>query len=199
MPPTSTLGAKTRMRYEKIARYRATNRYTDAHIAGIVGLTPGGLAQAILSQEYKDIEAEVFKDHLENVESGLREDEEEIREAARAAVPLALRTLVNAVTQSKDLRTAVAAAKLLIENDPNRTLTSSARGSASGNGGGEGPQLPESVITHLTIQSNKVVTEIRTGVGGDTTTITAMAQTPAPAAQPKDRKHPLVMQEEGEA
>ena len=184
MPPAGGTNSKTLMRYEVIAKYRVTGRYTDAMIAGVVGLTPQGLAQAVLRPEYQAIEAKALQDHLDNVDGFLEDEAEQIRTITRAAVPLALQGLVEAVSQKKDLRSMLAAAKMIIDLDPNRTLQAAPKLASGSEGGQDGPQLPENVIAHLTTQSNRVVTEIKTNAQGQTTVTTTV---------------PLVLQEEGNA
>jgi hypothetical protein len=143
---------------------------TDQKIAEMVGMSPGGLALAIRTPEYKEIEAGIFEGRLTQIDYDLAEQDEEIKKHARAAVPAALRALVDGVTQRRDLRSALLAAKTILQFDPSHTLSDSPlRGGAGGSGGTGGlggaegaPQLPENVIAYLSLQGNKVVAEIRT-------------------------------------
>jgi hypothetical protein len=207
------------MRYEQIARYRASGRMTDAKVAEMVGMSPGGLALALRTPEYKEIEAGVFEGRLTQIDYDLAEQDEEIKKHARAAVPAALRALVDGVTQRRDLRSALLAAKTILQFDPSHTLSdSSLRGEAGGSGGTGGlggaegaPQLPENVIAHLSLQGNKVVAEIRTssrGPGGSSVSHSQEtplepkteihAERPAEQIQETSVKQPLVVMPEGE-
>jgi len=136
---------------------------TDAAIADIVGLTPTGLALAVKTSAYLAIEQEVREGRLSELEEEIDSERNQIRRMATAAVPAALRALVETVSQKQDLRSALQAAKTILQFDPAKTLTeASPRSGASGEAGSSGgPQLPENVIAYLSIQGNLVVGQMK--------------------------------------
>jgi hypothetical protein len=80
--------------------------------------------------------------------------------------------LVDGVTQRRDLRSALVAAKTILQFDPDKTLTEQGKAPAFGGDFPEGdprrgPQLPENVIAYLSMQGNKVVAEIRCSPSGN--------------------------------
>jgi hypothetical protein len=193
---------------------------SDQKIADMVGLTPQALALAIKTPTYKEIEDGLLEGRLTQIDEQLAGEDEQIRDLARAAVPAALRALVEGVTQRRDLRSALVAAKTILQFDPNKTLTEQGKAPAFGDNDPRsgGPQLPENVIAYLSLQGNKVVAEIRTsshpsvsvsGEGLDSTAnevgdcdgkadVIAQAQRPSIPSIPSN-PIPMVLQEEGEA
>ena len=207
--PSGAPNTKSIIRYEQIARYRVAGRMSDQKIADMVGLTPQALALAIKAPTYKEIEDGLLEGRLTQIDEQLAGEDEQIRDLARAAVPAALRALVDGVTQRRDLRSALVAAKTILQFDPNKTLTEQGKAPVQPGGDG-GPQLPENVIAYLSLQGNKVVAEIRTsshpsvsvsGEGLDSTAkevgdCDGKADVIAQAQRPPI---PLILQEEGEA
>ena len=165
--------SKSIIRYEQIARYRVAGRLSDQKIAEMVGLTPLRLSQIVNGDPtYKEIEESLLEGRLSAIDMQLAGEEEEIRNIARAAVPAALRALVDGVTQRRDLRSALVAAKTILQFDPDKTLTEQGKAPAFGGDFPEGdprrgPQLPENVIAYLSMQGNKVVAEIRCSPSGN--------------------------------
>ena len=208
--PAGAINTKSVIRYEQIARYRVAGRMSDQKIADMVGLTPQALALAIKTPTYKEIEDGLLEGRLTQIDEQLAGEDEQIRDLASAAVPAALRALIDGVTQRRDLRSALVAAKTILQFDPNKTLTEQGKAPALGDGSSGGPQLPENVIAYLSLQGNKVVAEIRTsshpsvsvsGEGLDSTAnevgdCDGKADVIAQAQRPPI---PLILQEEGEA
>jgi hypothetical protein len=108
----------------QVARWRICG-ITDKKIAQLIGMTPSGLAQLLATQEYQDYEAALMNGHLSEMDKALAGKIGVIHDQCRQAVPAALRTLVDVVTQRRDLKAAMAAAKEILDRDPDRTLTSS--------------------------------------------------------------------------
>src|SRR5208282_3000103 len=115
------MSIKHKMRMEQVARYRVAG-CKDALIAQLVGLTQAGLAVLVAGPEYKEIETAVFTGQISDLDRALAGKVKAIQEEARIAVPAALRTLVEACNQRRDLKTALAAAKTIIEIDPDQTF-----------------------------------------------------------------------------
>ena len=211
--PAGSLNSKSVIRYEQIARYRVAGRMSDAKIAEMVGLTPQALTLAIKTPTYKEIEEGLLEGRLTQIDEQLAGEDDQIRDLARAAVPAALRALVEGVTQRRDLRSALVAAKTILQFDPNKTLTEQGKAPVERGSGDSGPQLPENVIAYLSMQGNKVVAEIRTSSQPsvavlDEGPILATTQPPPRDAVPDvalvattvdQVQLPLILQAEGEA
>ena len=118
------MSVKHKMRMEQVARYRVAG-LKDAAIASLVGLTQAGLAVLVSSPEYKELENAIFTGQISDLDRALAGKVKAIQEEARVAVPAALRTLVEACNQRRDLKTALAAAKTIIEIDPDKTFSPS--------------------------------------------------------------------------
>jgi hypothetical protein len=168
------IATKTNIRLQQIARYRITGRIGDARIAELVGLTPPGLARILALPEYKELEESLLEGHISQMDEELSGNLEELRSNMRTAVPLALRSLVETVQQRRDLRAALAAAKEIIELDPDRTFTKVSKNtdnapSSEFNPGATGDaKLVASIVSH----GNAVAMEIRATNGSNTTTTT---------------------------
>jgi 2-phospho-L-lactate guanylyltransferase (CobY/MobA/RfbA family) len=87
-------------------------------------MSPAGVANIMQSQEYKDHEAALLNGHLSAMDQALAGKVEVIHNEFKAAVPAAMRCLVDTVTQRRDLKAAMTAAKEILDRDPQRTLVS---------------------------------------------------------------------------
>lgn len=163
--PTQTgPNSKLYIRMQNVARYRVSGRFSEARVAEMVGLTPSGLASLVKNPDYIEIENALLEGRLSSIDEQLSADIDAKKEVMRRAVPAALSFLVEGVLQRKDLRTALACAKTIIENDPDKTFASSID-AGKGNGGGgmeDAPTLPGDIVASLAVQGNKVIAEIKT-------------------------------------
>jgi hypothetical protein len=114
----------TNIKIPQIARWRIAG-ITDTKIAQMLGMSGSGLAALLASQEYIDYEAALMNGHLSAMDRALAGKVEAIHQECRQAVPAALRALVDTVTQRRDLKAALAAAKEILDRDPDRSLVAS--------------------------------------------------------------------------
>lgn len=98
---------------------------SDKKIADMLGMTVSGLARLLATSEYVEYEAALMNAHLSAMDRALAGKVEAIQNECRVAVPAALRALVDVVTQRRDLKAAFAAAKEILDRDPDRTLPAS--------------------------------------------------------------------------
>jgi hypothetical protein len=110
------------IKIQKIARWRVAG-LSDRKIASLLGMSPDGLHRLTSTPEYKEFETTYLEGHLTQMDEALAGHVDAIREQFRVAVPAAMRTLVEAVTQKRDLRAALEAAKEILERDPDRVLS----------------------------------------------------------------------------
>jgi hypothetical protein len=114
-------------------------------------MSPGGLARILALPEYKEYEAAYLTGQLTEMDKRMAGRVNEIRKEFRAAVPAAMRCLVETVTQKRDLRAAFEAAKEILDRDPDRILTKSK--------GDElvAPGIPAEIINAAAEEGNSLV------------------------------------------
>lgn len=113
--------AKVQIRMQQIARLRVAG-VKDAVIAASVGLTPAGLARIVALDEFKDLQDSILHGTISKMDQALAGKADLIKQQFREGVPLAMRTLLETVTQRRDLRAAMAAASEILDRDPDGTL-----------------------------------------------------------------------------
>ena len=113
-------------------------------------MTPSGLAQLLATQEYQDYEAALMNGHLTAMDQALAGKIDALREGCRQAVPAALRCLVDAVTQRRDMKTAFAAAREILDRDPDRSLPAAASEEAVA------PGVPAAVLDAAAEEGNAI-------------------------------------------
>lgn len=118
-PAPGMLHAQTRIRIQQIARYRVAGT-KDQTIAQLLGITPAALKFITDKVEYKEVEEAILIGQLTEMDLALAGKVDPLRQEIRNAVPAALRCLVDAVTQRRDLRTALAASVEILKRDPDR-------------------------------------------------------------------------------
>lgn len=128
-PTPGTLHAQTKIRIEQIARYRIAG-LRDIRIAEILKITPAALKFITDKVEYKEVEEALLIGHLTEMDLALAGQVDPLRQEVRNAVPAALRCLVDAVNQRRDLRTALAASVEILKRDPDRVAPDLERGSS---------------------------------------------------------------------
>lgn len=100
---------------------------SDARIATIVGLTPSGLASLKQRQDYKEVEQEILAGSITQLDQQLALDVEAMKQEFAVGIPAAMRTLVETVTQRRDLKAAIEASKELLDRDPKQTFVKPAQ------------------------------------------------------------------------
>jgi hypothetical protein len=145
--PTSY--SKTNIKIPQIVRWRVAG-ITDKRIAAMLGMTPSGLAQILATPEYIEEEAAYLNGHLTAMDRAMAGKIEAIHQSCRQAVPAALRALVDTVTQRRDLKAAMTAAKEILDRDPDRTLVQSRSDEAVA------PGVPVEVIEAAAKEGNAI-------------------------------------------
>jgi hypothetical protein len=113
-----------RIRIHKVARMRV-NGVRDTVIQHLLGIQPPAFRYLTELPEYKDVEEQILLGHLTELDEATAGQVSVLRQQAREAVPSALRCLVEAVNQRRDLRTALAAAGEILDRDPDKTFVKS--------------------------------------------------------------------------
>ncbi len=139
----------TNIKIPQIARWRIAG-ITDTKIQQLLGMSSSGLAQILATDEYKEYEAALLNGHLSAMDRALAGKVEAIQQECRTAVPAALRCLVDVVTQRRDLKAAFAAAREILDRDPDRTLPASVDAEPVA------PGVPAEVISQAAEEGNKI-------------------------------------------
>lgn len=159
-PAPGTLHAQTKIRIEQIARYRIAG-IRDFRIAEILKITPAALKFITDKVEYKEVEEALLIGHLTEMDLALAGQVDPLRQEIRNAVPAALRCLVDAVNQRRDLRTALAASVEILKRDPDRVAPDLEKASRS-----EGDPLdymktiPQSMMEETARSADIVATQL---------------------------------------
>ncbi len=111
----------------QIARLRLFSGMKDGSVATLVGLTQSGLSRIIALPEYQEIERQLLEGGITKLDEAVAEKHEEMKKLFAPAVPAAMRTLIEVVTQRRDLRAAVAASIEVLDRDPDRNFTKASR------------------------------------------------------------------------
>ena len=111
----------TNIKIPQSSRWRIAG-VSDTRIAVLMQMSIPGLARILATTEYKEYEAALMNGTLNAMDMAMAGKVAEIQNECRKAVPAALRALVDTVTQRRDLKAAMAAAKEILDRDPDRTL-----------------------------------------------------------------------------
>lgn len=112
---------KVKILIEQIARYRVAG-IRDGVIAAKMNLTQSGLSRIVALQEYRDVESCVLNGTVSKMDEALAGRADALKEYAKVGVPVALRALLEAATQQRDLRARISAASEILDRDPDRTF-----------------------------------------------------------------------------
>ncbi|MGC1582020.1 MAG: hypothetical protein WA766_11075 [Candidatus Acidiferrales bacterium] len=104
---------------QKVARMRVSG-IRDGVIAAAVNMTQAGLSRILALPEYKELEAAVLDGTVSKMDEVLGQNAELMKKQFQVAVPVALRGLVEAAMQKKDLKTAIAACGEILDRDPDK-------------------------------------------------------------------------------
>lgn len=137
------------MRIYQIARMRVSG-ITDSKIAETFGLGLAGLQYILKTSEYREEEEAVLHGHISKIDEAMAGNAEALRKEARIGVPVAMKALLDAAMQRKDLKSSIAAAKELLDRDPDRTLPKEHSDEISVE------TLPDEVINQAVGVANKV-------------------------------------------
>jgi hypothetical protein len=134
----------------QIARFRIAG-VSDTRIAELMHLSIPGLARILATDEYKDYERALMEGQLTEMDKAMAGRVDAIHSEMKNAVPAALRALVETVTQKRDLKARLAAAKEILDRDPNRTLPVQDGAVTEGAG-----TVPEEVLASAVESGNKI-------------------------------------------
>lgn len=125
----------------------------------MIGLTVSGLHTIKQRPEYKELIRNLMAGAQVQYDNALALDVDKMKEEFAVGVPTAMRTLVEACTQRKDLKTAIEASKELLDRDPKRTFVKPGQRTGSG---AEAPQLSEGVLNGFAGTADKIASTLAT-------------------------------------
>lgn len=138
----------------QIARLRLFSGMKDDSVATLVGLSRGGLSRIIALPEYAEVERQLLEGGITKLDEAVAQKHEEMKKLFAPAVPAAMRTLVEVVTQRRDLRAAVAASIEVLDRDPEHTFVKAGRGEVAG---ARATQVPAGVLASAMAATSEVV------------------------------------------
>lgn len=143
------LKPKLMLKLARIARLRLFSGMTDGMICSLLQISQSGLSRIIALPEYQDIENQLSAGDLTELDQALAGKKDELKAAFRPLVPAAMRALQDAVCQRKDLKTAVVAAREILQNDPDKVFVA---------GAPKGEELPTGVLTAAAQAASQIKT-----------------------------------------
>jgi hypothetical protein len=149
--PTGAVGTATAIKIAQIARWRICG-VSIVRCAELLGMTAVGVSKICESQDYKEYEEALLNGHLSEMDKAMAGRVDVIRDQFRTAVPAACRAIVDAVTQRRDLKTALAAAREILERDPDKTLPTQIPTEQEQ----KQNQLPDEVLAQAVVESNEI-------------------------------------------
>lgn len=146
----------TLSRIHKVARLSVAG-VRDDRIATIVGLSLAGLASLKQRQDYKDLVQEILAGTITRWDEEIANDVVALRQEFAVGVPLAMRTLLDAVQQKRDLKSSIEAAKELLDRDPKKVFSKNAVAAPED---GERPSLPSHILNSISKDADDAVAEV---------------------------------------
>lgn len=143
---------RVKIAIQQIARMRIAG-IRDGVIAAKLGMSQSGLSRILALQEYRDEEDAALHGTISKMDEALAGRAEDLKNYARQGIPVALRALVEAVTQQKDLRARISAASELLDRDPDRNFV---KGQAKLDA--NAPAVSEQFLEGLTANADKAAT-----------------------------------------
>jgi len=113
---------KVLIKIEQIARLRVGG-ISDDKICAMLNITRSGLSRILTLADYKETEDAVLMGTVTKMDEALAGRAALIRQTFAVGVPAAMRALLETVTQKRDLRARLEAAREFLDRDPDRTFT----------------------------------------------------------------------------
>jgi hypothetical protein len=107
---------KTRMRWERAARMESLG-CSDADIALAIGVSLPGLATMKQSLEYRQTRLQISTGILTDIDDGIADETQELRNRLRDSVPTALQAIADLVQQKVDPKLRLQAAETILDRD----------------------------------------------------------------------------------
>lgn len=152
---------KVKIKVEQIARMRV-HGMKDEHICQQLGLSRGGLSRILALPEYKDAEDAVLQGAISKMDEAMAGKVGEMRDYFRTAVPAAMRAMVEAVTQKRDRRLQMDAAKEILDRDPDAVFVKRKPDQQSG----ALQDLPDKLMANTLAEGDQISVGLKTPIKG---------------------------------
>ena len=151
--PSGQLNTQTWLRIQRIARMEIVG-ISDRSICANEKMDYPALQYLRKLPEYQEVKEDLLQGHLTEMDRAIAGKVDILRQEVRAAVPGALRCLLDAVNQRKDLRTALAAAGEILDRDPDRIFPKS---KALESVNTEGVRIPDTIVDMTTEEADAIL------------------------------------------
>lgn len=141
---------------EQLARMRVAG-IRDNVIAAKLGMSQGGLSRILALPEYQECEAAALSGVVSKMDAALAGRADALKQYFSQGVPVALRALVESVTQSRDLRARISAAAEILDRDPDRQF---AKGSVRINNDNLAQPISEAHLDSIAASADAVATSV---------------------------------------
>ncbi len=116
------LSPRSNIKIQQIARMRVAG-IKDVVIASHLGYSTSGLARILKLPDYQELEEAILSGVISKMDESLAGRSEAMHEEFAVGVPLAMRALLDAARQRKDVKASISAAAEILERDPKRTFS----------------------------------------------------------------------------
>jgi hypothetical protein len=183
MPAITSQASAQKLHYrmQQVLQYRTMTNLSDVKIAERVGLSIAGLKALMQQPDYLEMEESAMAGRVSELQRKLADDTEALTKEFKYAVPAALEALVEVVTQRRDLRARMAAAKEILDRDPTGQFVG-AKKTDSDTGRGA-PSLPSDIVASLNTEGNKTVAQIKAGTKSVNITVETVNEMPPDAGK----------------
>ena len=154
--PIGSGNVQVSLRMQRVARMEIAG-VSDRAILAAEKIDVAQLQYLRKIPEYIELRQDLLEGHLTEMDRAIAGKVDILRQEVRQAVPSALRCLIDAVNQRKDLRTALAAAGEILDRDPDRVFLKSKE---MGGVAGDSVQLPNTIVENMTVDADKVAASI---------------------------------------
>lgn len=152
------LNTQTWLRIQRIARMEVVG-ISDRMICDNERIDYPQLRYLRSLSEYQEVKEDLLQGHLTEMDKAMAGKVDIIRQEVRAAVPSALRCIIEVANQRRDLRTALQASIELLKRDPDRTLMSSDESSTAQLT--DSVRLPDAIVDSVSSEADKMASSIR--------------------------------------
>lgn len=174
-PDLSSSAPKVRIKIQHIATLRVSRPdIKDGEIAKIFNMSQGGLSRIYALPEYHAQEAFERKKLAKTLDDRVASNTPVLHEAMRQAVPTAMQALIDGVSQTRDLKSRMAAAAMIFKLDPDRTFREEKASDINqGNAQNGGVNtLTTNVLINLADMANQVARSVNEGNGNKEINVT---------------------------
>lgn len=149
--PSGSMNTQTWLRIQRVARMEVVG-IADRLICENEKFDQASLTYLRKLPEYQEVKENLLQGHLTEMDRAMAGKVDVMRQSIRSAVPAALRCLVDAATQRRDLKAALSASIEILDRDPDRAFLKSKDPSAVAFTSGAG--LPDIIVDSVSAEAD---------------------------------------------